>query len=247
MTSTTWGEPIETSGKRPDWLRSDEKPDVLNPHGHWVGTDGPSRKDNHDWAWGHIRAIKLPADHPYYTVQRHNAQNGTNFTYWPGGENAPDDWDGGLVLGRHGQAYGKPVSWSHPWFEQKDAEPDDYDIIGYCKTVGPKIADLIDHGFLPELKMPQPVAQWSLKRVREIAGAGAIEYAFARYIEQHEKPPVDPDVLAVREILAAYTLHFDESYVTEDIYKAGEGDGQTWFQAVLEVYRTIKANGGVVK
>lgn len=61
------------------------------------------------------------------------------------------------------------------------------------------------------------------------------EMAFARYIERHETPPVDPDVLAVQEILTAWVgpQHFhipaeNAAYLT---------DIPVDFQAALAAYR----------
>lgn len=56
--------------------------------------------------------------------------------------------------------------------------------------------------------------------------------AHARTIETHERPPIDPDVLAVREILAAWHGELDEDYDNDDD-----------FQAALAAYRRVK-NGG---
>lgn len=57
---------------------------------------------------------------------------------------------------------------------------------------------------------------------------------FARYIEQHELPPIDPDVLAVREILIAW--HNGEWPLLED----GAYDKRPDFQAALAVYRRYR-------
>ena len=53
------------------------------------------------------------------------------------------------------------------------------------------------------------IPQWAIRRAEELCGcnfygdAGGVAGAFARYIAAHEQPPVDPDVIAVREIVAA--------------------------------------------
>lgn len=56
----------------------------------------------------------------------------------------------------------------------------------------------------PAAECPAP---WALARADELgAGRGAfsreVRDAFARYIEAHEQPPVDPDLLLAREALA---------------------------------------------
>lgn len=95
---------------------------------------------------------------------------------------------------------------------------------------------------------------WGLRRVMEICGAedrggrhAPVTLAFARYIEQHEQPPVDPDVLAVRAVLAAAYAADDAPLRDVFGYKNGDYDSDRTFIAALEAYRTIKANGGVVK
>ena len=61
--------------------------------------------------------------------------------------------------------------------------------------------------------------------------------AFARYIMQHEQPPVDPDVSIVREILAQATPY-------EDVAKsflAGDWDSKPQFIAALTRFRQAVA------
>lgn len=103
-----WGEAIEVNGARPDWLRDDEVISFSTDRVDfdvWPGSDAGVSAGS-DWAWSIIRGMRLPADHPYYTVQAHNAKHGTNFAYWPGGDNAPEDWDHEGVLLRSGSALG---------------------------------------------------------------------------------------------------------------------------------------------
>ncbi|WP_397586790.1 hypothetical protein [Sphingobium fuliginis] len=54
---------------------------------------------------------------------------------------------------------------------------------------------------------PAPIPQWATNRAQqELGGALTPDQflrAFARYIAQHEQPSVDPDVIAVREIVGA--------------------------------------------
>lgn len=102
-----WGEAIAVNGVRPDWLRDDEVISFSTTRvdfGAWSDSDVGARVGD-GWAWSIIRGIRLPADHPYYTVQAHNATHGTNFAYWPGGNNAPDDWDHGKILLRCGSTH----------------------------------------------------------------------------------------------------------------------------------------------
>lgn len=168
----------------------------------------------------------LPADHPYYLATE------KGFTYWPGGESAPGDWDGGPVLLWNGLDKGFGGDWRHG-----ARVPPSTEIIGYRRKIDPTIA---------ELKLPNPVSEWSLARVRELSGASAIEYAFARYIQAHEQPPVDPDVLAVREILATWCGSPVGSRATKGVLTRvdaarqitdGEYDTAPEFVAALVAYR----------
>lgn len=103
---TEWGEPIEVNGVRPEWLQATDVCDLRTGMGGWCypSSNISDGSDPEGWAWKHddgsvcITHIRLPSSHPYYTVARYNAEHGANFTYWPGGESAPDDWDGGNVL-----------------------------------------------------------------------------------------------------------------------------------------------------
>jgi hypothetical protein len=126
------GPEIKIDGKRPEWLKDNEKIGIVWKDGtRWDHLNTPV-----DWVSGWkygIEAIMLPTDHPYYLA------TSKGFTYWPGGESAPDDWDGGEVLFRGGGEvlfrYGacviSPTSWSHPWNGENGTGVTDYDIIGY--------------------------------------------------------------------------------------------------------------------
>lgn len=124
-----WGEVIEVNGVRPDWLRDDEVVD-------WSHHKSSGRVHAAGLAWAGqpgydnaVKTIRLPADHPYYTVQAHNAKHGTNFAYWPGGDNAPDDWDGGEILFRAGT-----TSSSGDWIWSRYGEScEPGHIIGYTR------------------------------------------------------------------------------------------------------------------
>lgn len=60
-----------------------------------------------------------------------------------------------------------------------------------------------------------PVADWALARVMDICGAedrgglhAPVTLSFARYIMSKEEPPVDPDMIAAREVVCGY--HHDK-------------------------------------
>lgn len=118
-----WGEAIEVSG-RPDWLGDDEKclPRWSN---YWFNVESGSDVDCVA-SWDTVTAIKLPADHPYYAIQRYNAEHKTSFVYWPGGDEAPGDVDeNGEVLFAMGSTgpFQKYFDWGRDVFHS--------DIIGY--------------------------------------------------------------------------------------------------------------------
>ena len=75
---------------------------------------------------------------------------------------------------------------------------------------------------------------------REVNSFSAFR-AFARYIAEHETAPVDPDVLAVREILAAW----EGTPLDVDDIMDGARDKAPGFTAVLAAYRELasKRNG----
>lgn len=52
------------------------------------------------------------------------------------------------------------------------------------------------------------IPEWAALRVMELTGAaglfGKVATAFARYIMSKEEPPLDPDMIAAREVVCAY-------------------------------------------
>lgn len=87
--------------------------------------------------------------------------------------------------------------------------------------------------------MTDKPAGWAIRRARDLMGAEIpqnFQTAFARYIEHHEQPPVDPDILAVREILAA----FHEVLPLTRAVLDGAYDHGREFQAALAVYRLYR-------
>lgn len=113
-----FGPEIATDKVRPAWLLDTDTIQFC-VDGDW--TDDPKGYPaGRGWSYGLISAIRLPADHPYYLA------TSKGFTYWPGGESAPDDWDGDLygVIYRDNSDIGRAAyNWRH--FGA------DSDIIGY--------------------------------------------------------------------------------------------------------------------
>ena len=95
-------------------------------------------------------------------------------------------------------------------------------------------------------------ADWALERAVELANANGANWtaentkqhhfggmvgpvtmqAFARYIEAHEQPPVDPDLVTAREICAAFASYFSSRVLPSDC-KNGEFDHATAVQFAL--------------
>lgn len=75
--------------------------------------------------------------------------------------------------------------------------------------------------------------QWAVDRAYELVGEGYAYTAFARYIAEHEQPPVDPDLLTAREICArvADQIAFNDECSTE--YCEGKYDTAPEMQFVL--------------
>lgn len=96
--------------------------------------------------------------------------------------------------------------------------------------------------------MSDEIPQWAFDRVDSLTreecdnqtpnrAYGTTGNAFARYIMQHEEPPVDKDVLAVREILAS---QYGEVTDVHGEYIQGYHDGMAHFQDALAAYRKHK-------
>ena len=93
------------------------------------------------------------------------------------------------------------------------------------------------------------IPEWAAKKAAELMNAEAGHSAwnarevnsfsafraFARYIAEHETAPVDPDVLAVREILAAW----EGTPLDVDDIMDGARDKAPGFTAVLAAYREL--------
>lgn len=126
---TEWGPEIDVNGARPEWLGENQEIHfhwVDGSHGDWIARDFNGRE------WRECRALQLPASHPYYLA------TSKGFTYWPGGNDAPCDWDGDPVLYKCGavQGEGDAARWSAVSWEAFDQ---DSQIIGYNRKSTPVI------------------------------------------------------------------------------------------------------------
>ena len=86
---------------------------------------------------------------------------------------------------------------------------------------------------------PMP-ADWAIQRAKEEGGSEGYTLSFARYIEKHEQPPVDPDALELRRIVVAWARN-------EGVAKrvlAGKYDKAPYFKCALAEYKKIKGERG---
>jgi hypothetical protein len=101
MDEIVWGAEIPVNGVCPTWLRTSDTVDLKTSEG-WRYSKSGVAGDPRTYSWTQadgtpcILSIRLRPDHSYYTATTEG------FTYWPGGNEAPEDWDGGEVLLRDG-------------------------------------------------------------------------------------------------------------------------------------------------
>lgn len=99
------------------------------------------------------------------------------------------------------------------------------------------------------------IPQWAIRRAEELCGcnfygdAGGVAGAFARYIAQHEQPPVDPDVLEARQLIAdvyGRTRNDDGKIMIGDgpprveAIKTGRGDDYWEMRVVIAALKSRK-------
>jgi len=119
-----WGREIPVDGKRPAWLRDDDKFQWVAPGFGWAMWDTGLNYVRAE-GWTHAdstTAIKLPADHFAYKALD------AGFEPWGGGDSAPEDWDRhDTVLRRDGVIL--EGRWANEWRHRLGST----DIIGYRK------------------------------------------------------------------------------------------------------------------
>lgn len=124
MSNIEWGPEIEVNGERPAWLGDGDKFNWLGCA--YVGT-------SHHWEG--VSSIRLPADHWAY------AAISAGFEPWGGGDGAPEDWDGGEVLYRDGEADRRIKDLD--WYRDSTGKQYGQDIIGYRKKSETQTADTV--------------------------------------------------------------------------------------------------------
>lgn len=200
MEKEIWGADIATP-ECPEWLTDDDMVWCNNGSGRWLGLNqGRSAKR---WHWPAISAIRLPADHDYYKATE------KGFTYWPGGENAPDDWDGGDVL-RLGDPDNKYCTHPEPW-----VAPYEHNERWYRYKSGPNFCDIIGYRRKQTEQTDRPsdeIVARMVRLVQDMAWMGEhltherYHYEDARAIHEDMSEPSDP-LDAVLEGLPANVAH----------------------------------------
>ena len=94
--------------------------------------------------------------------------------------------------------------------------------------------------------------EWAFKRVQDLSAPLSTDpdfevnerfptvRAFARYIAQHEQPPVDPDLLLAREC-AADACERHNSVLRPDLIRSGDQDEGPIVKACLAAIRAERA------
>lgn len=162
------GPEIKIDGKRPDWLADDEKIGIVWDDGYrW---DNLNMQVDCVSGWEHsISAIMLRADHPYYVA------TSKGFTYWPGGDSAPDADD---VLFRDGTtSQNSGWTWTHSDHHR--------DIIGYSKRAEPT-EDSGDYVRVKRMTLDEWTALWEQSGCEELGRTLGIIYDETT-IEQFER------------------------------------------------------------
>lgn len=123
---TEYGPEIVVYG-RPPWLGDD---DLCNPYWSDEGWYWTTRTHGLEAClvarWDKVIKLRLLASHPASIVAAHNAKHGTQFKYWPGGDEAPGDLSGLDVLLRNGVVASLRY-WPGIWKPRGQHD----DIIGY--------------------------------------------------------------------------------------------------------------------
>lgn len=129
--TVVWGSEIAVNFSKPDWLSPSEV--IVGQDRRLCAYNIDTGMPAKDYNWASLTHVLLAADHPYYKAAE------AGFNYWPGGAEAPADWDEGEVL-RTDKKYGTRQSRgfrrvSTGWTRTADDTAKGMErIIGYKKT-----------------------------------------------------------------------------------------------------------------
>lgn len=221
----------------PDWIDGDEL--IMGKWSSGWYDRLSARADCYASPWD-ITAIRLRTDHPYYTATE------KGFTYWPGGEDAPDDWDGGDTLLRNGALCPQPGTWAHGV---------DRDIIGYRKRSEPIDSHMNQVHYNAPFTSPNRPSDELVKRLTDVAREAEqrLRYCADHYSDGNdtqlaqkcwgiaddlsailsELKPIDPVVKRAREICAKTTNSASQKRQFSD----GELDDGLSMEAVIRALR----------
>lgn len=194
----------------PAWLAPHDTVHLIFPDGSHHTTLPVTFYQTYGDNWRKCIAFTIEADH--WAVEPLRA----GFTPWAGGSFAPSDWDAGpcrlntrmsIIPTREPELWGRS---GNDW------------IVGYNRRIQPD--NIIQRKVSDTPPAASQPARWAVWRAeQEHAKANGWEpnalnvdtlltdtwkhdarLTLARYIERTEKPPVDPAIIAVREIVAAW-------------------------------------------
>lgn len=103
--------------------------------------------------------------------------------------------------------------------------------------------------------MTDEIPQWALKRAYDLIDREpfdtlgrvfdrSVARAFARYIAEHEEPPVDPDLLLAREACANLLEENNIRQPAADLYRGGEYDDTANILLALKTIRLYRERHG---
>lgn len=226
-----WGDPIEVNGERPVWLGDDDLLQFQTPanyDGEWFSDEGVC--GGRKWSsgsWSSVQRIRLAADHwAYEALSR-------GMVPWAGGDEAPDDWDGGDVLLKNGEARGFQFTW------RRNGTPNC--VIGYKRRETVQFDGCTTREQAERLALdPELVDRmaWVIRRLS--VGANVtdddITTAICDIAAELPPEPVDPVVARAREIVAE-ALERQGGETNARPFRAGDRDDSPAMQAVIRALR----------
>lgn len=220
---TDWGYEITVEGVRPAWL-TDDSPVSWRHFGSSEWTTGTANAL--PWTGSKYYRpgpyVRLPADHWAYRALD------AGFEPWPGGDNAPDDWDGGDVLWDDGFVGTVPLI--NLW-NRKNINPEYAYVIGYHRKSEPTLRTSDE-----ALRRMEALVRRMAADALKVAKLSIYDYGndldeAREIVKLLPEPPVDPDLLEARKILAEAIVPLIGETAAEE-YLSGEKDNVPVMNAV---------------
>ena len=89
----------------------------------------------------------------------------------------------------------------------------------------------------------ETVNPYSLMQIKAFPHSHPVMIAFARYIEKHEQPPLDPWALQARELAAGVAAEVIGCTNAAERYRKGEYDNDTEVKAIAAALRAAYEKG----